>query len=256
MTNNADLRARELQRLWTAEPRVVTETDLVEPPMRLVDGPSFASQYEEIFINEIYAFPFEGIRPTIIDAGANVGLAVIWWKARWPDARVIAFEPDPLIFKTLQWNTRFHLNLELFQLALSTPSIGNTFRSEGSDGGRLSVSGDTFGTESEVSTVKLSEILQGLEHVDLLKIDIEGAEFDVLSEARTDLCRVERIFVEYHSFVWRPQVLGSLLEELHNGGFRYYLESPMRSIRPFHGVRTNRGIDLQVNIFAWRHHQQ
>src|SRR6202043_2618568 len=113
-------RARELARLRSLERRHPTTTTLIDPPLTLVDGPSFASQYEDIFLREIYDFRFDGTTPTIIDGGANVGAAVIWWRARWPKARILAFEPDPAIFDVLKWNTRYHQDLELHQRGLGS----------------------------------------------------------------------------------------------------------------------------------------
>ncbi|MHB1506426.1 MAG: FkbM family methyltransferase, partial [Sulfobacillus sp.] len=243
-------RSAELARLKTAPRGAPTETYLLDPPIRVMDGPSFAAQYEEIFLAESYDFPYEGQRPTIVDCGANVGAAVIWWSARWPQARVIAFEPDPAVFESLRWNTRYHQNVELTRAALTGGDIGSTFLAEGSDAGRLGDAADPVGRPISVETVRLSSVLEPLESVQLLKLDIEGAETSVLLEAESHLGVVQRIFVEYHSFPERPQVLDELLGVLRRCGFRYYFQSTVRSMRPFRGVYVDRGIDMQCDIFA------
>jgi hypothetical protein len=89
-----------------------------------------------------------------------------------------------------------------------------------------------------------------LGRVDLLKLDIEGAETQVLREAQHRLDRVERIFVEYHSLVDKPQNLPELLGVLAASEFRFFATGSERRVRPFHGVPADRGIDLQLNIFA------
>ncbi len=239
----------ELARLRASPHGVATTTNLLKPPLRLVDGPSFAAQYADIFIRESYDFPCPSSAPVIVDGGANVGAATIWWRARWPAARIIAFEPDPHIFEVLTWNTRFLDGIELRQCAL----VGRErlmFWAEGTDAGRLAPDGE--GELISVPTVTLSEVLAGLGAVDLLKLDIEGAESDVLEEAEDALGLARRIFVEYHSLVRREQTLSQLLGLLQRQGFRYYLESPGQRLRPFHGVPVDRGIDFQCNIFAWR----
>jgi FkbM family methyltransferase len=230
---------------------VATTTNLLDPPFRLVDGPSFAAQYEDIFVWECYDFPYDRPAPTIVDGGANVGSATIWWRARWPKSRVIAFEPDPGVFKVLAWNTRFLEGVELHQCALGDGSP-TAFWSEGTDASRLGPDEDGAGRAISVVTIALSEVVVRLGHVDLLKLDIEGAETDVLEEAEDALQHVDCIFVEYHSFVGRRQRLGRLLLLLQHQGFRYYIESPARRTRPFRGVPPDRGIDFQCNIFAQR----
>lgn len=226
-------------------------TDLFKPPLRLVDGPSFASQYEEIFLWECYDFPCDTPSPTIVDGGANIGLASIWWLARWPKARVVAFEPDPGVFEVLRWNTRFLEGAEIHQRALGT-GLAAAFWSEGADAGRL-IQGDEVVADSiTVQTTRLSELLLRLGKVEMLKLDVEGAEMDVLEEAEDHLGMVENIFVEYHSFAGKRQRLGDLLLLLGRHGLRFHLESPGRRLHPLCGVPVDRGIDLQCNIFGWR----
>jgi FkbM family methyltransferase len=245
-------RAAELARLRSLPALVPAETELFDPPFRLMDGPSFVPQYEEIFINEIYSFPFDGIRPVIIDCGANIGLGILWWRNRWRNARIIAFEPDPEVFETLQFNLRYHEDLELHQAAVGDVDGLRLFYPQGSDAGRLDHRVAGSASELPVEVRSLATVLEQVDSVDLLKLDIEGAETAALVAAATSLSKVRRIFVEYHSFPDEPQRFGELLELLGQSGFRYYCETPMTIVRPFHGVPLNQGIDLQVNVFAWR----
>ena len=59
------------------------------------DSEAFAYLYEEIAIYGSYAFDTRTDRPTIVDCGANIGLATLWFKQRYPRARILAFEPNP-----------------------------------------------------------------------------------------------------------------------------------------------------------------
>ncbi len=243
---------RELDRLWALERGQPAETDLVGFRLSLADGPSFVSQYREIFIAEAYDFPFEGDSPVIIDGGANIGLASIWWLARWPLARIVALEPDPNVFQALASNLRHHSSerVEIRRAALSTPQLGGSFLAEGTDAGRLVRGGAQ--ADLVVPTQSLAELLRNLGAVDLLKLDIEGAELDVLEEAQGELSRVARVFVEWHSFVGQVQRFPELVGLLRNAGFRVYFETPVKSVRPFKQVFVDREVDLQVNLWAWR----
>ena len=87
----------------------------------------------------------------------------------------------------------------------------------------------------------------------MLKLDIEGAERVVLREAAPHLHRVQRLFVEYHSYAGQTQDLPELLVLLRDAGFRISLLMPDAiSPRPFEEVRTSVGMDLRVNVFGTR----
>lgn len=248
----ARTRDAELERLRSAPVRQRTETTLFEPPLLLMDGPSFVPQYHDIFLLEIYDFPHDGETPVIIDGGANIGLGVLWWRAKWPRARVIALEPDPTVFGVLSENLRHHQGLELHQAALSTPALGHVFSAEGTDAGRLEPSQTGEFPTTAVPTMQLADLLDSVGHVDLLKLDIEGAETEVLLSVADRLDQIDRIFFEYHSFARARQTLADLLFLMREAGFRVAISTPPTPLRPFRGAAVDRGIDGQCNVWAWR----
>src|SRR5689334_22986375 len=85
---------RELDRLRAMPRYVRTTTDLLGHPFEVVDGPAFEAEYTQIFLNHHYAFEAARPDPRILDCGANMGVAIAYWKRRWPAARITAFEPD------------------------------------------------------------------------------------------------------------------------------------------------------------------
>ena len=93
--------------------------------------------------------------------------------------------------------------------------------------------------------------LIGEDDVDFLKIDIEGAELDVISGSKK-LNRVKQMFIEYHSFTDTPQQLSCLLSILESSGFRYYIDTVYSPKRPYLQITSNQGMDLQLRIFATR----
>jgi hypothetical protein len=98
----------------------------------------------------------------------------------------------------------------------------------------------------------LKNFLEG-KSVDLLKIDIEGAEFPVLNDCREELRQVKRIFIEYHSLSGELQNLDNLLAILKDAGFRYYLSNPgLSSENPFREVITDAGKEMQLNVYGIR----
>lgn len=215
------------------------------------DAASYIFMCREIFERKIYEFQTTKKEPFIIDGGANIGLSVIFFKKLYPNAKIIAFEPDNQIFNILKSNIKKfgfqHIKLE--KKALWKTETTLKFQSEGADGGRLESKSNS--DLIEVSTLSLRSYLQ--EEVDFLKLDIEGAETTVLESCEDLLGNVKNLFVEYHSFYPESQTLEKILTILTKNGFRYYLENNgVSSKNPFQKIHTESGMDLQLNIFAYR----
>jgi FkbM family methyltransferase len=208
--------------------------------------------YDEIFRKEIYSFPASETA-TIIDCGANIGLATIYFKKKFPHAKIIAFEPDPEIFKILTKNIESaHCgeSTKLIQACLSDTTGETTFYSDGADGG-TSIASTTNTKQVTVPTIRLRDYLD--QPIDFLKIDIEGSEYTVLNDSIDVLHLVKNIFVEYHSFSNQEQNFDVILKILRDAGFRYYIEHiGIRSNRPYFKRETDHNMDLQVNIYGYR----
>lgn len=215
---------------------------------RFPDWASFLSAYEEIFAAKIYAFRSQRPDPRIFDLGANVGLSVIFFKQQYPDAKIVALEPDPAIYRYLDENVRSHglTNVELRNQAVWTERTQLQFAADGADGGRLSQSGGI-----SVEAVPVGELL-GSEPIDFLKMDIEGAENEVLPACADQLKKVEHVFVEYHSDAREKQKLARIIETLDKAGFRISLDTIYSPDSPLLGKPEEKPFDLQVNIFGRR----
>ncbi|GIV80630.1 MAG: hypothetical protein KatS3mg050_5024 [Litorilinea sp.] len=241
----------ELIRLWRMPRYRPAYTHLLGPPLRLIDAASFLSAYDAIFCREIYRFEATSAEPTILDCGANIGLSVLYFKQRYPRARLIAFEPDAVAFDALSENVR---SFGLRDVALHPKAVWHTetelaFVSDGADAGRLALYAAEPGVQL-VQTVDLNPFLE--RPVDLLKLDVEGAETEILVHCRDDLQKVQRLFVEYHSLSGRHQELHRLLTVLAEAGFRVQIQSESVATQPFVRPKIQAGMDLQLNIFATR----
>lgn len=218
-----------------------------------IDYASYQSTLSELFTQKIYSFESINENPIIIDCGANIGLSILFFKELYPKAKVLAFEADPKVFSCLKKNIDgFNFNdVEIINKALWNAKTTLSFYSEGADAGRLDENVSQDKNIINVETTCLSEYLH--QNIDLLKIDIEGAEYQVLLESKQLLANVENLFVEYHSFIDKPQHLNEILEILTNAGFRYYISSiGVKSAHPFIGRNQYLGMDNQLNIFAYR----
>ena len=250
-----DIRRRlELLRLrYTARYRQTT-TRLLGPALTIADAPAFLFTFHEIFQQEVYRFVSRNPRPIIIDGGANIGLSAIYFRKLYPQSHIIAFEPDPDHFALLRKNLRafgYH-DIETRNEALWVQAGEHSFLRDGAEAGRLARFSDQ--ATQKVSCVRLKEHLK--HPVDMLKLDIEGAETDVLLDCRDALTNVAHIFVEYHSFAHEKQRIQELLGTLIDAGFRLQM-LPARSLsQPFIRRDLLLGMDLQLNIFGYRDQSQ
>lgn len=226
-------------------------TNLFGLPIQFVDGLSFYYSYREIFERNIYEFSTKNPHPTIIDGGSNIGLSILYFKQLFPAATIFGFEPDPEVFDVLESNIQSLAltDIQLVNAAIWTADEDITFFAEGADAGRLA----TPVGEMAAQTVRATRLHRYLSRpVDLLKLDIEGAEVDVLADISDQLKNVQRIFVEFHSFVDQPQRLDELTAILRKAGFRFQVATQFASPQPFQKRKTYLGMDLQLNIFAYR----
>ena len=243
---------RKLKRLKRLARNREFTTNVLGPTIRGVDGLSFYYSFREIFEQCIYKFVADGPAPRIIDGGSNVGLSILYFKALCPFASIVGFEADPQVFAVLAGNIASCRlkGVELINKALWSKEETLRFASKGADAGTLVETNDEYHRMIEVEGCRLQCYLQN--PVDMLKLDIEGAELAVLRDCADQLGNVRNLFVEYHSFSDQPQQLNELLDLLQNAGFRYQIQTQFASRKPFIRRESQSGMDMQLNIFAYR----
>ena len=213
---------------------------------------SFYSLYNDYFINERYKFECGTKRPLIIDGGANIGISCRYWKDLYPEAEVLAFEPDEKNFVLLQKNVKGLTNITAENKALWSSHGVLKFKAVGGEGGHVANAKSHAGKDQivKVPSFRLRDLLN--RKVDLLKLDIEGSEMEVLRDCKDLLGNVEKIFVEHHSFLGQPQQLGELFGILETAGFRINIHVDIVSQQPFIKRTVFNNKDCWINIFAFR----
>jgi FkbM family methyltransferase len=231
----------------------VTQTNLFGKPFWFSDRDGFFHSYREIFKTKAYAFESSSSKPLIIDAGANIGLSVIFFKRLFPHSKIIAFEPDPDIYNLLEKNVaaQGYTDVDLRRSAVWIRDEDLTFYSEGSLSGSTEVDFLSLGHAKTVNAKRLKSLLQKLGKIDFLKIDIEGAEALVLRDIESEITNVDNLFFEYHSIPGKPQELGDLLSIITKAGFRYVIDGTYGPYSPF--LRSALGTyDNQINVSCFR----
>jgi FkbM family methyltransferase len=179
----------------------------------------------EIFLRRDYAFEPAVDSPAILDCGSNIGISILFFKKLRPRARIIGFEPDKPTFELLSRNVTENglTGVSLHNAALSSRTGEVTFFSNGQGPGSL-VMGlieERAGEARQVPSVVLSKFLQ--DPIDLLKMDIEGAEMDVMQElaASGTLKNVNAMVLEYHHHIRPEDHLSQMLRLLEEHSFGY-----------------------------------
>lgn len=189
--------------------------------IQYTDQLSLYLEFKDIFKNKIYHFNSQKPNPVIIDAGSCIGMSIMYFKHVYPGARIIGFEPDKEIFEILQNNIKKNnlSNIELINSALSSNEGELIFYPDGTDGGSLTFKNNKEPTK--VKAVKLSKYIN--EPVDFLKMNIEGAELEVLTEISEKLHYISEMVIEYHSFDNFNQNLHKILDLLNQNDFMYLI---------------------------------
>lgn len=198
---------------------------------------------DQILHRRMNDFLPDGDRPVILDCGANIGYTVLYYKRQFPGAHITAFEPDPQFSPILRRNLTRNAaeDVHIVEAAAWTADGRASWAMEAKDGSRLVGVQACDAPVVEVATVDLAAYLQ--QDVDLLKLDIEGAEFEVVPHLEGRLDRVKNILVECHIVNQASyEGLGRVLATLATAGFTISLNTygPWRDLTrrhvaaPFH----------------------
>jgi FkbM family methyltransferase len=147
--------------------------------------------------------------PTIVEAGAHIGVDTVQMSKRWPRGTIHAFEPIPDLFSQLQSNTAKRKNVCCYPMALGKETgAAKMFVSSGRSDASSSLFPPKahvtyhpdilFETEIQVPTITLDHWAaeQGIKKIDFLWLDLQGYELAVLKTATAVLATVQAIYTE------------------------------------------------------------
>jgi FkbM family methyltransferase len=205
--------------------------------------------FKSIFEKNIYFFKSESDSPLIIDAGANIGMGVLYWKRLYPKSKIIAFEPSRMAYKSLLKNVEANnlTNVQCINKAVADKEGVLQFTTNEIISGSL-VTEKNLKDNYEVDVTTLGKYIQ--ENIDLLKIDIEGAEKFIFDDIKSNISFLNNIFLEYHSFINEKQYLSKYLTIFEENGFRYSIENENKQNNYFSNKKISLNQDMQLNIWA------
>jgi FkbM family methyltransferase len=221
---------------------------------------TFCPQWDDIFVKRTLDFLAATPSPRILDCGANIGLASLFFKRRYPRARITAYEADPSIHSMLESNLAKNgaVDVEAVHAAIWTAPGELTFNCEGGDSGMVADLGAApDGRPQRVPSVRLRDVLHAEEVIDLLKLDIEGAEGRVLNDCAPLLDRVGALIMDLHEFDPADRQAPRVLELLTRAGFDYAVDDfvSLTWRKPSAPERTafgGRAMAWAMTVRAWR----
>ena len=239
----------QLRRLKYFPKRGLQSLTLFGKPTFFNGFSEFLYGVKEIFSDKIY---LQKLSPHsyIIDCGAHIGLSVIYLKKLCPSAHIIAFEPDSTNFSVLTKNIESH-NSSFVELRKEAVWINNTTLSFVAEGNMSSKIGTVDDSTGQVAAIRLKDLLN--RKVDFLKLDIEGAEYEVIKDIQDKLAMVQNLFIEYHGTFKQNNELNEILQIVTKNGYCYYVKEATPVYKhPFMRADTNDSYDIQLNIFCFR----
>jgi FkbM family methyltransferase len=185
--------------------RPVFKKDLkgITHPVFVRIGTTDLSVLAQVFVERHYDVPLSFAPKVIVDAGANIGLSAVFFANKYPDARIIAIEPEEANFQMLERNVarypqikplRAALWKENGQISLFDPGCGD----HGFRVGENNVQAPQRRGVIQALTVDGLLEQSGFDHADILKIDIEGAEKEVFECSAKWIGKVGVVMAELH----------------------------------------------------------
>lgn len=233
---------------------IITDVRFKNYNLKISNPHWFLHSIKELYIDEVYKFKCDSENPVIIDCGANWGLSVLYFKELYPSANIFAFEADPNIFNLLKMNIQSCnlYNVELINKAVWIDDSFLHFSTDGGLGGSITNLGIKKTNGKNIEALRLKNFLTLFQKIDFLKIDIEGAEYDVIKDCSDVLANVSSLFIEYHSSPNSSQTLDEILSIVKKAGFRYYIKEAFNNMQYPFISKKDLYYDLQLNIFCFR----
>ncbi len=174
---------------------------------------------KDLFGKQEYAISNTTQVHNILDLGANIGLASAWFRLTYPKALIHAYEPAPHAFAILQKNAQSIGNMKIYAEAIGASEGTIVFHESDRSVASSIIESSALQTSYSINVpmIRIDTAIERMGSVDLLKIDIEGAEFDALGASKS-VSTVAYITGEAHPNAAQRDIreIESALTQTHN----------------------------------------
>ncbi len=188
-------------------------------PLRTWQYHDYHTAYE-VFVAEFYNTSLNDAK-TVVDLGANVGYATLYFALRYKYAKLYSFEPHPKHFECLSHLIRLNKlesRVTLYNAAASTGNRLGVLSDQGTCSTLVDVSKDCTCIQAEV--IDIFEWSKKIGGIDILKMDIEGGEHAILRDPRFAQLDCRSIVMEYHPTSDCTAAASAVLARMAETGYR------------------------------------
>ena len=155
--------------------------------------------YDQVFIRDDYGLRYTGDPKLIVDGGANVGYSTVYFATRFPNATVVAVEPEPSNVDLLRRNVAGLPNVDVVEGAL-WPSHGALAIANPSDAKWSFTVRPAGASDASIRAMTVDDVMRRARarRIGILKLDVEGAEADLFEASAAWIDSVDQIVVELH----------------------------------------------------------
>jgi FkbM family methyltransferase len=204
---------------------------LLGTEMHFTDPGAFQFLLGELFIDGSYGGHHE-TPATILDCGSNIGMSILYFKSLWPDAKIVGVEASPETFALLQQNVKTLSDVSVLNAAVCDRHGTMAFYPSSPNSMTGSFNAIRSGGESVlVETIPMSDLVTG--PIDLMKMDIEGAETAAFTELESSgkMHLIREMLIEYHFHLpGETDTLTQFLDRLTRCGFDFELGANMPQV--------------------------
>ena len=175
--------------------------------------------FYEIFFKKVYELPAMKMNnPLIIDAGANVGFAALYFLYKMPDATIYCIEPDGDNFAFLEKNLQSEIDKGQAMPVLAALTNKNGFVNLKSSilKYNIRISEEFVSKEKTVTAYSIESFLKKnfIRKTDIFKIDVEGSEENIFKDDISWLQNTANVIIEFHSERIRKMCQGKLESQM------------------------------------------
>lgn len=190
------------QKMRKSNPIVLNLKD-AKHPIYLRPNTSDIEVFYQIFYYKGYNVNFKFEPKVIFDCGANIGLATVYYKNKYPNAKIIAVEPESTNFQMLVKNTEKYSDVHCLQSGIWKKTT-NLKISDSSQHWSFVTEEVDYEDSTTVKAISIDELMTkyNVDYIDILKIDIESSEKELFAENFEKwLPKVRVILIELHDWM-------------------------------------------------------
>lgn len=173
----------------------------LEKPVFLRNNTSDITVFYQVFFLNSYNFNYPSQVDVIIDCGANIGMSSIFFHLRFPQALILALEPEESNYNMLVKNCSYYQNIITLKAGIWNKNTKLQLVNKSNEPWEMQVEENQNDSIKDVEAVSISYLLQkfNLPKIDILKIDIEGSEKELFEfDSEKWLPHTRIICIELH----------------------------------------------------------